>query len=81
MKQTTKQIEIMAEFNKEKIVTYDYTRDVAIRIVEYLIDNEYITEFEDENQWDFDIQDVIHDEINSLLGLKQDEVEQIIITA
>jgi len=37
--------------NKEKIVTYDDTRDVAIRIVEHLIDNEYITEFEDENQW------------------------------
>ena len=66
--------------NKEKVVTYDDTRDVAIRIVEYLIDNEYITEFEDENQWDFHIQDVIHDEVNSLLGLKQDEVEQIKIT-
>ena len=64
----------------EKIVTYYDTRDVAIRIVEYLIDNEYITEFEDENQWDFHIQDVIHDEVNSLLGIKQDEVEQIIIT-
>lgn len=64
----------------EKIVTYDDTRDVAIRVVEYLIDNEYITEFEDENQWDFHIQDVIHDEINSLLCLKEDEVEQIIIT-
>ena len=63
-----------------KIVTYDDTRDVAIRIVEHLIDNEYITEFEDENEWDFHIQDVIHDEVNSLLGLKQDEVEQIIIT-
>ncbi len=64
----------------EKIVRNDDTRDVAIRIVEYLIDNEYIIEFEDENQWDFHIQDVIHDEINSLIGIKQDEVEQIIIT-
>ena len=32
----------------EKIVRNDDTRDVAIRIVEYLIDNEYIIEFEDE---------------------------------
>tara|TARA_R100001463_G_C3428259_1_gene211106 strand:+ start:51 stop:314 length:264 start_codon:yes stop_codon:yes gene_type:complete len=66
--------------NTSKLVTYDDTRDVAIRVVQYLIDNKYITEFEDENQWDFHIQDVIHDEVNSLLGLKQDEVEQIIIT-
>jgi len=66
--------------NTSKLVTYDDTRDVAIRVVQYLIDNKYITEFEDENEWDFHIQDVIHDEVNSLLGLKQDEVEQIIIT-
>ncbi len=53
-------------------VTNDDTRDVAIRIVEYLIDNKYITEFEDENEWDFDIQDVIHDEINKLLNIDND---------
>jgi len=53
-------------------VTNDDTRDVAIRIVEYLIDNEYITEFEDEHEWDFHIQDVIHDEINKLLNIKTD---------
>ena len=29
---------------------------------------------------DFDIQDIIHEKLNSLLGLRQDEVEQIIIT-
>ncbi len=67
--------------NKEKVVTYDDTRDVAIRIVEYLIDNEFI-EFDpyQEGDYPFEIQDEIHDEVNSLLGLKQDEVEQIIIT-
>ena len=37
----------------EKKITYDDTRDIAIRCVEYLIDNKYITEFEDENDWDF----------------------------
>ena len=57
----------------EKKITYDDTRDVAIRIVEYLIDNKYITEFEDENDWDFHIQDVIQDEINNILGLSIDE--------
>jgi hypothetical protein len=53
-----------------KTINNDDTRDIAIRIVEYLIDNEYITEFEDENEWDFHIQDVIHDEINKALEIK-----------
>jgi hypothetical protein len=64
--------------NKEKVVTYDDTRDVAITIVEYLIDNEFIKY--EEGDYPFEIQDEIHDEVNSLLGLKQDEVEQIKIT-
>tara|TARA_S200002703_G_C3737688_1_gene226805 strand:+ start:42 stop:260 length:219 start_codon:yes stop_codon:yes gene_type:complete len=58
---------------KEFKVTYDDTRDAAIQLVEYLIDNKVITEFEDENQWDFHIQDVIHDKINALLGIDIDE--------
>ena len=62
-----------------KKVTYDDTRDVAIKVVEYLIDNKYITEFEDENQWDFHIQDVIHDEINDLLGLDIDEKPKVYV--
>lgn len=60
-------------------VTNDDTRDVAIRIVEYLIDNKYITEFEDENEWDFHIQDFIHDEINNLLNIEVDLRESVII--
>jgi len=64
--------------NTSKLVTYDDTRDVAIRIVEYLIDNEFIKY--EEGDYPFEIQDEIHDEVNSLLGLKQDEVEQIKIT-
>ena len=62
-----------------KKVTYDDTRDVAIKIVEYLIDNKYITEFEDENQWDFQIQDVIHDKINKVLELDIDNNFEITI--
>lgn len=56
-----------------KEVDYDQTRDAAIQLVEYLIDNKVITEFEDENKWDFHIQDVIHDKINTLLGIDTDK--------
>tara|TARA_R100000008_G_C3567335_1_gene159909 strand:+ start:774 stop:974 length:201 start_codon:yes stop_codon:yes gene_type:complete len=63
----------------KKKITYDDTRDIAIRIVEYLIDNKYITEFEDENEWDFHLQDVIQDEINEVLGLDIDEKFEITI--
>jgi hypothetical protein len=56
-----------------KEVDYDQTRDAAIQLVEYLIDNKVITEFEDENRWDFHIQDVIHDKINALLGIDTDK--------
>jgi len=58
-------------------VTNDDTRDVAIRVVEYLIDNKYITEFEDENEWDFHIQDVIHEKINKLLNIDNTLVESV----
>ena len=63
---------------REKI-TYDDTRDIAIRIVQYLIDNKYITEFEDENKWDFHIQDIIQDEINEVLGLDMDNRFEITV--
>jgi hypothetical protein len=59
-----------------KTINNDDTRDIAIRIVEYLIDNKYITEFEDENEWDFHIQDVIHGEINETLEIDEEsEIE------
>jgi hypothetical protein len=64
---------------EKKIISYDDTRDVAITIVQYLIDNKYITEFEDENEWDFHIQDVIQDEINEVLGLDIDKKFKITI--
>tara|TARA_Y100000389_G_C17373170_1_gene470154 strand:- start:228 stop:425 length:198 start_codon:yes stop_codon:yes gene_type:complete len=60
-----------------KTINNDDTRDIAIRIVEYLIDNKYITEFEDENEWDFHIQDVIQDEINEVLEI--DEESEIVL--
>ena len=59
-----------------KTINNDDTRDIAIRIVEYLIDNKYITEFEDENEWDFYIQDVIHGKINEALEIDEEsEIE------
>ena len=62
-----------------RIINNDDTRDIAIRIVEYLIDNEYITEFEDENEWDFDIQDAIHDKINEALEI--DEESEMVMSS
>tara|TARA_R110001592_G_scaffold161380_3_gene393977 strand:+ start:258 stop:467 length:210 start_codon:yes stop_codon:yes gene_type:complete len=63
--------------SQNKTITYDDTRDVSIQIVEYLIDNEIITEFKDENQWDFHIQDSIHDRINRMLGIEISETEVV----
>lgn len=39
----------------------------AIEIVSYMIDNEYIKEFECEQNWDYHIQDIIEDEITKLI--------------
>lgn len=59
----------------EKKITYNDTRDISIRVVQYLIDNKYIVEFEDANEWDFHIQDIIQDEINNVLGLSEQKFE------
>lgn len=59
-----------------KTITYDDTRDVAIRVVDRLIGDGLINENEDN---EFDFQDKIHDAINLLLGLKQDEIEKVTI--
>jgi len=49
-----------------KKVTTDDTRDVSILLVRRLIDLGYI---EDNDDYYFDIQDVIQDEINDLLNI------------
>jgi hypothetical protein len=57
----------------KKKVTYDDTRDVAIRVLEKLIEKGIIvpaTDSDDESE--FDVQDIIHEEINELLGLDID---------
>lgn len=54
-----------------KKVTYDDTRDVAIRVVEELIANGYINEIDEDTH--FEVQDEIHEGINELLGLDYDD--------
>jgi hypothetical protein len=51
-------------------ITYDDTRDIAIRCVQNLIDLGYIESNDDTY---FDIQDAIQDEINLELGLDIDD--------
>jgi hypothetical protein len=57
-----------------KTLTYDDTRDCAIRIIEKLID---LGLLEDNDNTYFDIQDAITDEYNELLGLDIDDKFEI----
>jgi len=59
-----------------KTVTYDDTRDIAIRVIYELIELGHLTDDEDHY---FEIQDTIQDEINEVLGLEMDETEEITI--
>ena len=65
-------------------ITYDDTRDIAIRIIEFLLDKHYLTEDKDiqirwDNEWDFHLQDGIQDKINDVLGLDIDDKFEITI--
>ena len=62
--------------NITEVVTNDDTRDVSIRIVDFLIDNEFIKY--EEGNYPFVIQDIIHDEINDLLNISEQNEEIII---
>lgn len=53
-----------------KKITYDDTRDVAIRTVRKLIE---LGHLEDNDDTYFEIQDTIQDEINEVLGLDIDD--------
>lgn len=53
-----------------KTITYDDTRDCAIRIIHKLID---LGLLEDNDDTYFDIQDTITEEYNELLGLDIDD--------
>ena len=52
-------------------ITNDDTRDIAIRCLDSLINNKII--HEDLGDMEFKIQDIIHNEINKALNIKEDK--------
>ena len=50
-------------------ITYDDTRDIAIRCIDKLIDLKLLPE----DEHNFEVQDLIQDEINNVLGLDIDD--------
>ena len=58
---------------QEKLVTYDDTRDIAIRCVNKLIESQAQRSIIFNDEHNFEIQDLIHDEINEVLGLDIDD--------
>ena len=59
----------------EKKITYDDTRDISIRCIDKLIDLKILQE----DEHNFEVQDLIQDEINEVLGLDIDEKFEITI--
>jgi len=59
-----------------KTITYDDTRDIAMRCIGTLINEGHL---KDDDDTYFDIQDTIQDEINSVLGLDIDDNFEITI--
>ena len=57
----------------EKKITYDDTRDISIRCIDKLIDLKILQE----DEHNFEVQDLIQDEINEVLGLDIDEKFEI----
>lgn len=54
--------------------TYDDTRDVAIRIVDRLVEMGIIKDCTDtDDETEFIVQDVIHSEINWELGIEEED--------
>ena len=64
-------------------ITYDDTRDIAIRIIEFLMSKNYLNEDKYyqliDDEWDFHLQDGIQDKINDVLGLDIDDKFEITI--
>jgi hypothetical protein len=59
----------------EKKITYDDTRDIAIRCIDKLIDLKVLCE----NEHNFEVQDLIQDEINEVVGLDIDDNFEVTI--
>jgi len=56
--------------SRKKKITYDDTRDVAIRVIAELIKEGYLKD--DDNHY-FEVQDIIQDQINEEIGLDIDD--------
>ena len=57
-----------------KKVTYDDTRDISIRCIDKLIDLKILSEVLHYQEVLFEVQDLIQDEINKVLGLDIDDM-------
>ena len=58
-------------------LTNDDTRDIAIRCVDKLIEMGYVPDNMDSDDEDeFNVQDMIHNEINSALGMLDHEADE-----
>ena len=67
------------KMNRDMKVTYDDTRDISIRCINKLIDSQLFASLTaDEHH--FEIQDIIQDEINKVLGIDIDDNFEIKIT-
>ena len=59
----------------QRKITYDDTRDISIKCIDKLIELNILPE----DKHNFEIQDLIQDEINNVLGLDIDKQFEIII--
>lgn len=62
-----------------KKITYDDTRDISIRCIDKLIDLKILSEVLHYQEVLFEVQDLIQDEINKVLGLDIDDNFEITI--
>lgn len=57
----------------KELKTYDDTRDLSIRILDKLVESGYVKDCTDtNNETEFEVQDIIHEEINETLGIEEE---------
>jgi len=55
-------------------ITNDETRDIAIKCVERLVNFGLVKDcIDNDDESEFDVQDIIHDEINKFIGINEME--------
>lgn len=56
-----------------KQLTYDDTRDLAIKILDELVEKGFVKDCIDTNdESEFEVQDIIHSELNKFFDVKED---------